>query len=66
MLKDPQLVYEKAEVMAEQFRKRVEQASLSIAEQAELNQPGMAGAAGAAPVAWPAEPAAAAGQPYVF
>lgn len=65
MLKDPQLVYEKAEVMAEQFRKRVEQASLSIAEQTELNQPGMAGATGAAPVAWPAEPAQA-GQPYVF
>ncbi|KAG2432585.1 hypothetical protein HXX76_008929 [Chlamydomonas incerta] len=32
MLRDPQLVYEKAEEMAEQFRKRVEQAAQSAAE----------------------------------
>lgn len=36
MLRDPQLVYEKAEEMAEQFRKRVEQAALSANEAAEL------------------------------
>jgi small subunit ribosomal protein S1 len=32
MLRDPQLVYEKAEEMAEQFRKRVEQAAQSATE----------------------------------
>ncbi|KAG2454148.1 hypothetical protein HYH02_001184 [Chlamydomonas schloesseri] len=41
MLRDPQLVYEKAEEMAEQFRKRVEQAAQSAAE----TQPDALGAA---------------------
>ncbi|EFJ43709.1 plastid/chloroplast ribosomal protein S1 [Volvox carteri f. nagariensis] len=36
MLRDPQLVYEKAEEMAEQFRKRVEQAAQSATESADL------------------------------
>ncbi|KAG1660279.1 hypothetical protein FOA52_006746 [Chlamydomonas sp. UWO 241] len=48
MLRDPQLVFEKAEEMAEAFRKRVDAAEMNARAQNEMGAAGMGGDAGMA------------------